>query len=326
MNAAVPFDVTISIATYNRPELLEKTLRSCIDQQNGLALAYEILVTDNHPTGNAEIVVARLAASSAVAIRYQQNLTRNMSVLRNAGIKSARGAYVAFIDDDEFADPDWLDQLMGAIRRTGADIAVGPRLAIFAAGAPPAYDPEGAYFQRVYDLAPDALIPLTDPDGRPRFGLGTGNSIFCARTCLTDAEPFDPRFGDAGGEDIEFFMRQHIEGRTIAWAAGARVTEVVIEVRTKVAYRLIRAKRETQIFASIYMAHATRPLRTRARLALTGVAQLVLGGLIAFLTWEFGSEVRLRGRLMATVGLGKLTWKKPVGYIDETTFKPAAQS
>ena len=336
-----PLDVTISIATYNRPDLLETTLRSCLDnrpdllettlrscleQQNRLALRYEILVTDNHPSGNAEAVVRRLAAASPVALRYQRDATRNMSILRNAGIKNAHGAYVVFIDDDEFADPDWLDHLMGAIRRTGADIAVGPRLAIFATGAPPAYDPRGAYFERVYDLAPDALIPLTDADGRPRFGLGTGNSMFCAKTCLADAEPFHPAFGDAGGEDIEFFVRQHIKGRTLVWAADARVTEVVIEARTKVAYRLIRAKRETQIFASIYMAHTTRPIRTRIHLMLTGVVQAVVGSLITLLTWEVGSQTRLRGRLMATVGLGKLSWRNPVGYIDETTFKPAAPS
>jgi len=322
--AGVPtFDVTISIATYNRPELLERTLQSCVSQNNPMGLTYEILVTDNHPSGNAEPVVRRFEALGSVPVRYQQDLTRNMSVLRNVGIKAARGAYVAFIDDDEFADPDWLSALMGALRRTGADIAFGPRLAIFASGRPPAYDPKGRYFERVYDFAPDAIVALTAADGRPLYGLGTGNSISCVRTCMSEAHPFDPAFGDAGGEDIEYFMRQHIRGRAIAWAADARVTEIVPESRTKLAYRLIRARRETQIFVSTYMAHAKRPRMTWLSVMVKGAVQVVLGSIITVLNWEFGSEARIRGRLMTTVGLGKLSWRDPVGYIDEATFKPS---
>ena len=80
------FDVTVSIATYDRLEGLERTIRSVVGQRNALGLTYEILVTDNHLSGNAEPLVARLAAESAVAIRYQREVTRNMSVLRNAGI------------------------------------------------------------------------------------------------------------------------------------------------------------------------------------------------------------------------------------------------
>lgn len=320
---APAFDVTISIATYDRPETLETTLKSCLAQQNKLGLKCEILVTDNHPSGSAEAVVGRLAKGAVFPIRYQQDLTRNMSALRNAGIKAARGAYVTVIDDDEFADPDWLDELMGTVRRTGADIAVGPRLAIFAAGRPPAYDPHARYFARVYDLPPDAPIALVAPDGRPRYGLGTGNSIFRADTCFRDDEPFDLAYGDAHGEDIEFFMRQYLEGRSIVWAATARVTEIVPEHRTAVAYRLIRARRETQIYVSTYTAHAPDPSRVRLLLAVKGAIQMSLGAALSVLTFEFGSKSRVKGRLMMTNGLGKLSWRNRVGYIDEKACKPA---
>jgi succinoglycan biosynthesis protein ExoM len=320
------FDVTISIATYDRVELLERTLASCLGQRNSLGLTYEILVTDNHLSGNAQPLVERIAASSAVPIRYQRELARNMSVLRNAGIKMALGAYVVFIDDDEYAEPDWLDNLMGAIRRTGADIAVGPRLAVFQAGHPPAFDREGRFFERNYDLPPDALIALVGDDGRPVYGLGTGNSMFRADTCFRDAEPFSLAFGDANGEDIEFFMRQYREGRTIVWAADARVTEVVPEHRTDIAYRLVRARRETQIYANVFMEYAKSRRRTWLLLMTTGVLQVVLGSLITVLTWEYGSKARLKGRIMVIKGLAKLSWRNPVGYIDEDRFKVAASS
>jgi glycosyltransferase involved in cell wall biosynthesis len=320
------FDVTVSIATYDRVALLERTINSCLSQQNALGLTYEILVTDNHLSGNAEPLVLRMASTSAVPIRYQREVARNMSVLRNAGIKNARGAYVVFIDDDEYADPDWLDQLMGAIRRTGADIAVGPRLAVFSAGRPPAFDPKARFFERNYDLEPDALIALVGNDGRPLYGLGTGNAMFRAETCFRDAEPFSLAFGDANGEDIEFFMRQYLEGRTIVWAARARVTEVVADHRIEIAYRLVRARRETQIYVSVFMEHAKSRRRTWLSLMSKGVAQVVLGSLITLFTWEFGSRSRLKGRLMTINGLGKLSWRNPVGYIDEDSFKTGSRA
>jgi succinoglycan biosynthesis protein ExoM len=153
-----------------------------------------------------------------------------------------------------------------------------------------------------------------------------GNSLCRAATCFTDEDPFDPAFGDAGGEDIEFFMRQHIQGRRLVWAPAARVTEVVPEHRTKVAYRLIRARRETQIYVSTYMAHARHPARIHRSMMVKGLIQAVVGAFFALVTLEFGSERRLAGRLLMTKGMGKLSWRKPVGYINETSFKPAKHS
>src|SRR5678816_3502633 len=100
-------DLTISIATYDRPALLERTIRSCLEQRNLLRLRYEILVTDNHPSANGRETTERIAKGAAVPVRYQVEPARNMSILRNAGIKAANGALLAFIDDDEYADPDW---------------------------------------------------------------------------------------------------------------------------------------------------------------------------------------------------------------------------
>lgn len=324
MNGAdVPVDVTVSIATYDRPDSLALTLKSVLAQRNALRLKIEVLVTDNHPSGNAEPVVRRLTEGACFRLRYQTDLTRNMSMLRNAGIKAAHGAFVAFIDDDEQADPDWLDALVGAARRTGADIAVGPRLATFQRGRPPAFDPQGRCYERVWDFAPDAVIPLTDPDGRPRYGLGTGNSLIRAATALTDPEPFDPAFGDAHGEDIEYFVRQHRLGRRIVWAADARVTEMVPDRRATVAYRLIRARRETQIYVSIYLAHTPGPRLVRAKLFITGLAQLILGAAVVLGSVEFGSSRRVRGRTMVIKGLAKLSRRNPVGHIDESFARPA---
>ena len=72
-------DVSICIATYNRLELLGDTIQSVLDQRNVLGLSYQIVVSDNHPSGNAEPFVAAIAAKTDIPIRYHQNTTRNFS-------------------------------------------------------------------------------------------------------------------------------------------------------------------------------------------------------------------------------------------------------
>ena len=310
-------DLSIAICTYDRPEGLAATLRSCLGQTNALGLAIEIVVIDNHPSGSARAVVEALATDAAWPLRYVTELTRNMSTLRNRGFAECRGRLVAMIDDDEVAAPDWLDQLVGALRAADADIAVGPRLAKFQGGPPP-YDPSGSQFVRDLHLPDGALIELTKASGKPQYGLGTGNSLFDVARCFPDGQPaMREAFGDAGGEDAELFTRLHRQGRRIVWAAKAYVTETVAPHRTDVAYRLIRVRRETQHYVSIYLDAARRPALAWATLMAKGLLQLMAGTVLAVATFEFGSERRLKGRLLMEHGLGKLIWRRAVGYIAE---------
>lgn len=307
-------DLSIVIATYDRPASLAATLASCQDQANRLGLSIEIVVVDNHPSQNAAQAVA--ASTGPSPVRHLSELTRNMSALRNRCFAEAKAPLCALIDDDEIADPDWTDQLVGALRQSNAQIAVGPRMARFEAGAPPPYDPSGAQFIRDLHLPDGSIIDLVSPSGKPRYGLGTGNSLFDTAACFDGgAPPMRLEFGDAGGEDAEMFVRLHRRGLRIVWAARARVTETVAAHRTQAAYRLLRTRRETQHYVSIYLDAAPRPVVAWATLMAKGLIQLAAGAVVAAAGLEFGSETRIRGRLLMAHGLGKLTWRRPVGYI-----------
>jgi glycosyltransferase involved in cell wall biosynthesis len=313
-------DVSIVVATYDRPASLEETLRSCLAQRNALGLSVEIVVIDNHPAEGGRLVAGRLQGGR-FPIRYLTDLTRNMSTLRNRGFTEAKAPLVGFIDDDEVAAEDWLDQLVGALRDTGADVAVGPRLARFADGKPPAYDPTGAYFARDLHLPDRQLVALTNAAGKPQYGLGTGNSLFDMSSCFPQGEPpMREAFGDAGGEDAELFVRLHRQGRSIVWAAKAFVTETVAPHRTSIAYRLVRTRRETQHYVTIYMDGARfRPLVWLSLMA-KGWIQLLAGAVLTAATGEFFSHKRIKGRLLMQHGLGKLSWRRPIGFISESNF------
>ena len=144
-------ETSIVIPTYRRPADLERAIVSVLAQQ-GVATGFEIVVIDNDPEGSARPLVDRLAEQSPVTIRYVHEKRPGISHARNTGVASATGRYLAFLDDDEEADPDWLAHFLDTLQKFGADAVVGPVLPRFPDGA--AID---AYRRRVYTR--DARLP-----------------------------------------------------------------------------------------------------------------------------------------------------------------------
>lgn len=112
----------VAVCTHNRQEQL-------------LQLALPSLLGQTASTGDFEIVVVDNASTDATSDRVRQLLgtVRNLRLVEEPvlGLSSARnralgetGArYVAFIDDDEIAAPDWVECLLRAIHEIGPHAA-----------------------------------------------------------------------------------------------------------------------------------------------------------------------------------------------------------
>src|SRR4051794_35059008 len=100
-------EVSIIIPTFRRPALLRRAVLSCCSQWVAWGSPYEILVVDNAPDGSAEAVIAALDTGD-VPLRYVSERRPGISHARNAGFHHARGRFLALMDDDERAGPDWL--------------------------------------------------------------------------------------------------------------------------------------------------------------------------------------------------------------------------
>lgn len=98
--------VSCIIPTYRRSDSLIKAINSV------LAQTYKnievIVVDDNDPDDKYSIMVQdKLAAIKDERLRYiKQERHKNGAAARNAGIRSARGEYIAFLDDDD----EWLPE------------------------------------------------------------------------------------------------------------------------------------------------------------------------------------------------------------------------
>lgn len=100
---------------------VEKYLPACIDSiLNQTFTDFElILVDDGSPDRCPEICDETAKRDARVRVIHQAN--QGLSAARNAGIEAAHGAWLSFVDSDDFLAPDFLETLHDAAVRAGAD-------------------------------------------------------------------------------------------------------------------------------------------------------------------------------------------------------------
>jgi succinoglycan biosynthesis protein ExoM len=310
-------DASVVILSYDRVHLLERTLTACLGDRTADDLAWEIVVVDNHPDKLAERLIARLAQIAPGPITYLSDARRNVSIVRNLGIAKARGRYVAFIDDDAAPETGWLKELVGALERTGADAAFGPKYPEFEGGAAPEWDREGWRYTLDMQMSQDEQIHLFGRLRKKGKGLGSGNAAFRVATCFDTPEPFSVAFGDGNGEDTHLLFRLALAGKRLVWAPDAKVVEFIEKDRAKPSYMITRMKRGSQHYAASRIATSDRKRYTQARVTLLGLAQIAVHAGLYVASAEWLRPSRFDHRIGMAKGLGKLTWRAPIGFIDE---------
>jgi glycosyltransferase involved in cell wall biosynthesis len=105
--------------------MLREALESLICQETDGKLSYEIVVIDDGSTDGTSGVVKEVATPSQVPVRYVHKEGRGIADARNRGIAEARGKWIAFFDDDQLAERDWLKNLLCIALQTRADCVGG---------------------------------------------------------------------------------------------------------------------------------------------------------------------------------------------------------
>jgi succinoglycan biosynthesis protein ExoM len=289
-------ETSVVIPSYRRPVDLARAIDGVLAQQ-GVASPFEILVVDNDPDGSAKPVVKAKAGNGRVLVRYVHEPRPGISHARNTGVAEAAGRYLAFLDDDEEAEPHWLAHFLDTMERFGADAAVGPVLPRFPDGAE-----IDSYRRRVYTR--DARVPT----GTRLLRWNIGNSLFDKARCFLDAEPFLPCLGRTGGEDTVFLRQLTRSGRTMVWCGEAVAWESVPANRLEADYLLRRAFRGAQTTTFVCTTVRPREWGRALRLMAGGCVQVALYGPLALAMKAIRHERWLPIMAKAAGGLGKLFW------------------
>ena len=110
-------DISIIVCTYNRSNLLRRAVKSLTEQTLAKS-RYEIIVVDNNSSDDTKEVVALLQKQhSKVNIKFINEANQGHNYVRNAGIRNSRGKFIAFLDDDAYADKNWLVTILDCFNR-----------------------------------------------------------------------------------------------------------------------------------------------------------------------------------------------------------------
>lgn len=180
--------ISVIIPHLNQPDALEVCLSS-LDGQVLRRDLFEVIVVDNGSAALPTDVVARHSGA-----RLLHETAPGPGPARNAGVASARGEILAFIDADCRAHPDWLNSISQALSLSPPGTVLGGDVRIWHAGdagvdAIAAYESVFAYRFRLYI---------------ERHGYsGTGNMALLRR----DFDRVGPFAGIDVAEDMEWGQR-----------------------------------------------------------------------------------------------------------------------
>ena len=117
--------ISVVIPCYNEQANLPTLVKTLSEVLDPLKLAYEMVITDDCSTDDSWKVLSQIAAENprVVAQRFEKNSGQSAALY--AGIRAARGKYIATLDADMQNDPRDLPKFLEAIQR--ADCVCGSR-------------------------------------------------------------------------------------------------------------------------------------------------------------------------------------------------------
>ena len=112
--------ISVLMLTYNREALVGRAIESILAQTYR---DFEFIIVDNGSTDCSGAVAEEYAARDS-RIRVIHRERGNIGAGRNTALDAARGEYLTFIDDDDWAEPDFLEFLLNLLEENQADVAI----------------------------------------------------------------------------------------------------------------------------------------------------------------------------------------------------------
>ncbi|HXA53369.1 MAG TPA: glycosyltransferase family 2 protein [Solirubrobacteraceae bacterium] len=257
--------IMIGIATGGRPEELRRLLTALATDYGSRSDVW-LLVADNDEHASSRAVFEECGAPFDERRAYVHEPKRGYAAARNAVIRNVDGAQaLALIDDDEVPEPGWLNNLLAAQHRTGADVVAGPVISVFPPQVPDWYETSGVFAMESPDF----------PEGHEMPWCATNNTLVMPRVLEAIPEGFDDRFNPMSGEDSHFFLLARRRGCRLVWTQTAVVREYLQPTRFNRGWIFKRATRSGNTRALIEL-----QLIGGARTAVARIVKAL--GLLAF--------------------------------------------
>jgi glycosyltransferase involved in cell wall biosynthesis len=217
--------ITVVICTRERPGALARALDSVLHQ---VYPDFRVLIVDNAPVTDATAEVVRSAARRG-PVEYLVEPKGGLSFARNAAVAAAPGEILAWLDDDEYADPNWLAEVARALAdHPEADVVSGVIVpAELETSAQLWFEQFGGH-SKGRGFRPAVFSPATAHIQSPLYPLppfGTGANMTFRAGVIERIGGFDTALGAGtpamGSEDTLAFTQVLVGGGTIVYQPTA---------------------------------------------------------------------------------------------------------
>ena len=195
-------EVSIIVPVYNG----QATIRACVDSLLALdsdGVLTEIICVDN----GSKDASWQILESYGDCISRLQEAWRGAGPTRNAGVRVARGNWLAFVDCDCVVHPDWLKLLLSPLQSGAADVTGGPIRTLPGSGA------IAKFGDQIHDQR--SAIEQSRPPYVASANFATSADWY------RRIDGFDARW--LRGQDSDFSFRLARAGARFAYADGATV-------------------------------------------------------------------------------------------------------
>ena len=168
--------ISVLMLTYNRENLVRRAIESILAQTYK---KFEFIIVDNGSSDKSgDIADEYTEKDERIQVIHRERST--ISAGRNTALEAARGDYIAFIDDDDWTEPDYLEFLLNLITENDADMSI--------CGAA-----DKAFDEKLVMDAEQALIELM---WRKKYNVGFPTKMI-KRSLMDDLRfPEDARYDD----------------------------------------------------------------------------------------------------------------------------------
>jgi GT2 family glycosyltransferase len=123
--------IDVVICTYNRASNLEDVLAALSAQRVDPDIEWSVLVVDNASTDHtANVVGAHRVRQVLPGLRRVLESEQGLTPARRRGVRETSAPWIAFVDDDNLVEPEWLQAIAEAIRSHPQAGAIGGRVVL----------------------------------------------------------------------------------------------------------------------------------------------------------------------------------------------------
>lgn len=284
--------ISICIASIGRKTLVD-TIRSVDKSAAKCGFDIEYIIADDSLNKAVSTLLSQ-EMMERESIKVIDVASRNIAIARNACLSNASGKYLAFIDDDEIADINWLGTLHSALVSNNVDGVFG---AIF-----PIHDP--SIPQWIVKTSPFLKV-FKKNNARVETG-GTGNLLMKSQIVKEAGLSFNKDFGKTGGEDTLFFYELNKAGYIFICENNSIVNEHVSPDRVALSKLFKRYCRGGQTYA--YISNKGHGPIRRTKEFISGLTKLVFSTIFFVVIFPVNKSTGLVWYLKMAANYGKIKY------------------